>query len=83
VTALVARSDQFVESLTEHLMTYALGRLVDYRDMPTVRKIVRESEKEDYSFQSIVFNIVSSDAFRMRESMLSANEAENQQQVSL
>ncbi len=83
VSALVARSDQFVESLTEHLMTYALGRLVDYRDMPTVRKIVRASEKEDYSFQSIVFNIVSSDAFRMRESMLSANEAENQQQVSL
>jgi len=82
-TALVARSEEFVQSLTEHLMTYALGRLVDYRDMPTVRKIVRASEKDDYSFQSIVFNIVSSDAFLMRESSLSANETENLQQVSL
>jgi len=82
-TALVARSEEFVQSLTEHLMTYAVGRLVDYRDMPTVRKIVRASEKDDYSFQSIVFNIVTSDAFRMREGSLSANEAENLQQVSL
>jgi hypothetical protein len=83
VTALVTRSDEFVQSLTEHLMTYALGRLVDFRDMPSVRKIVRASENDDYRFDSIVFNIVSSDAFRMRESMLSVSETENSQQASL
>tara|TARA_B110000305_G_scaffold105665_1_gene118859 strand:- start:57 stop:2504 length:2448 start_codon:yes stop_codon:yes gene_type:complete len=83
VTALVTRSDEFVQSLTEHLMTYALGRLVEYQDMPAVRKIVRASEQDDYRFESIVFNIVSSDAFRMRESMLSASEAEKPQQASL
>ncbi|MFT5320930.1 MAG: hypothetical protein ACI934_001077 [Pseudohongiellaceae bacterium] len=83
VTALVTRSDEFVQSLTEHLMTYALGRLVEYQDMPAVRKIVRASEQDDYRFESIVFNIVSSDAFRMRESMLSASEADKAQQASL
>jgi len=83
VTALVTRSDEFVQSLTEHLMTYALGRLVEYQDMPAVRKIVRASEQDDYRFESIVFNIVSSDAFRMRESMLSASEADKPQQASL
>ena len=83
VTALVTRSDEFVQSLTEHLMTYALGRLVEYQDMPAVRKIVRASEQDDYRFESIVFNIVSSDAFRMRESMLSASEEEKPQQASL
>ena len=83
VTALVTRSDEFVQSLTEHLMTYALGRLVEYQDMPAVRKIVRASEQDDYRFESIVFNIVSSDAFRMRESMLSASQADTPQQASL
>lgn len=83
VTALVNRSDQFVHSLTEHLMTYALGRVVDYRDMPTVRRIVRDAEKDDYQFASIVYNIVSSDAFRMREGISGTNEGEAIQQASL
>ena len=42
--ALVARPDQFVQAFTENLLTYALGRSVDYRDMPAVRKIVRGAE---------------------------------------
>jgi hypothetical protein len=82
-TALVARSDQFVQSLTERMMTYGLGRIVDYQDMPLVRKIVREAEKDNYSFESIVFNIVNSDAFLMRESLLSVNDTDNSQQASL
>jgi len=81
--ALVARSDQFVKSLTEHLMAYALGRVVDDQDMPLVRRIVRQVEKEGNSFESIIYNIVSSEAFRMRESLLSATEAESNQQASL
>ncbi len=65
--ALVARPDRFVQALTENLLTYALGRSIDYRDMPTVRKIVRGAAADDYRFQSIVLGIISSDAFRKRE----------------
>ena len=65
--ALVAKPDQFVQALTENLFTFALGRSTDYRDMPTVRAIVRRAEQDDYRFESIVLGIVSSDAFRKRE----------------
>jgi mono/diheme cytochrome c family protein len=66
--ALVDRPDhQFVQALTENLLTYALGRSLDYRDMPTVRRIVRQSAADDYRFKSIVLGVVSSDAFRKRE----------------
>jgi hypothetical protein len=67
--ALVARPDQFVQALTENLLTYALGRSMDYRDMPVVRKIVRGAETNDYRFESIVLGIISSDAFRKREAL--------------
>jgi len=66
--ALVDRPDhQFMPAFTENLMTYALGRGLDYRDMPTVRRIVRQCVADDYRFKSIVLGVVSSDAFRKRE----------------
>jgi hypothetical protein len=65
--ALTARPDQFVQALTENLLTYALGRSIEYRDMPAVRKIVRGAEADKYRFESIVLGIISSDAFRKRE----------------
>jgi hypothetical protein len=65
--ALVARPEQFVQALTENLMTYALGRSLDYRDMPAVREIVRRAAQDDYRFEAIVLGVVSSDAFRKRE----------------
>jgi hypothetical protein len=66
--ALVDRPDhQFVQALTENLMTYALGRSLDYRDMPTVRRIVRQAARDNYRFKSIVLGIVSSDPFRKRD----------------
>ena len=65
--ALVARPEQFVQALTENLMTYALGRTLDYRDMPTVRRIVREAAADRFRFKSIVLGVISSDAFRKRE----------------
>jgi hypothetical protein len=65
--ALTAHPDQFVQALTENLLTYALGRRADYRDMPTVRAIVRRAEADDYRFEALVLGIVSSDAFRKRE----------------
>jgi mono/diheme cytochrome c family protein len=66
--AIVSRPDhQFVQALTENLMTYALGRTLDYRDMPTVRRIVRQAAADDYRFKSIVLGVVTSDAFRKKE----------------
>jgi hypothetical protein len=65
--ALVARPEQFVQALTENLMTFALGRKLDYRDMPALRAIVRDAKKDDYRFAALVRGIVSSDAFRERE----------------
>jgi hypothetical protein len=64
--ALTANPDQFVQTLTEKLMTYATGRAVDYHDMPTIRGIVRESAKDNYRFSSIVMRIVNSDQFQKR-----------------
>jgi hypothetical protein len=52
--------------VTEKMMTYALGRGVEYFDMPVVRSIVREAENEEYSFSSILMGIVNSDPFQMR-----------------
>ena len=83
VNALVGRSDQFVQSMTEALVSYGLGRELEYADMPTVRKIVRAAEEDDYTFKSLIFNIVSSDFFRMRESVSSTGEIENRQQAQL
>jgi hypothetical protein len=48
-------------------MTYALGRTLDYRDMPTVRKIVRDAAREDYRFSSVVRGIVQSEPFLTRQ----------------
>ena len=56
-----------MQALTENLMTYALGRTLDYRDMPTVRRIVRQAAADNFHFKSLVLGIVTSDAFRKRE----------------
>jgi hypothetical protein len=64
--ALVSRSDAFVTTATEKLLTYAVGRTVHYYDMPTVRSIVREAARSDYHFSSIVLGIVKSAAFQMK-----------------
>jgi hypothetical protein len=64
--ALVRKPEQFVQTVTERLMTYALGRTTEYYDMPTVRRIVRETAKQNYRFSAIVMGIVTSDPFRMR-----------------
>ncbi len=64
--ALMARGHQFVQTMTEKLMTYALGRSVEYYDMPTVRRIVRDAAAHDYRFSSIVMGIVTSAPFQTR-----------------
>lgn len=60
---LLRKPEQFVQTLTIKLMTYALGRGVEAHDMPTVRAIVRDAAKHDYKFSSIVTGIVNSDPF--------------------
>jgi hypothetical protein len=65
---LLGQPDLFVGAFTEKLMMYALGRNVQYYDMPAVRKIVRESEKQGYTFLSLVLNLVKSAPFQMRQS---------------
>ena len=64
---LASKPEQFVMTVTEKLMTYALGRGLDYYDMPTVRRIVRDAAP-DYSIQSVILGIVTSDPFLMRRS---------------
>ncbi len=64
--ALIARSDVFVGTLTEKLLTYALGRGLQHYDMPVVRRIVRQVEREDYRFSAVILGIVQSVPFQMR-----------------
>jgi len=64
--ALLRRPDQFVQTFTERLMMYATGRTLQYYDMPTVRRIVRDAAKDNYRFSTLVQAIVKSDQFRMR-----------------
>jgi hypothetical protein len=64
--ALLQSPDQFVQTLTEKLMTYALGRALTHTDMPTVRRIVREAAANDYRFSDLVWGIVNSTQFRMK-----------------
>jgi hypothetical protein len=64
--ALMKEPDTFVRTMTEKLMTYALGRGLEYYDMPTVRAIARGAAKNDYRFSSLILGIVESAAFQMR-----------------
>jgi hypothetical protein len=63
---LLSRREVFIQTMTEKLMGYSLGRSVDYYDMPTIRRILRDAKANDYRFSSIVQGIVSSPAFQMR-----------------
>ena len=64
--ALLARSDAFVASLTRRLLTYALGRELEYYDEPVVRSVVRAAAADGTSLPALVQAIVASDAFRKR-----------------
>jgi len=62
--ALLRDPDQIVQTLTIKLMTYALGRSVEYYDMPAVRRIVRDAARDDYRFSAILKGIAESEPFR-------------------
>jgi len=62
---MLKHSDIFLETFTENLMTYALGRRVEYSDMPAVRAILRDAGKNNNRLSSFVLGVVNSGAFRM------------------
>ena len=64
--ALMEQSNLFVRMLTQKLMIYALGRPVEYHDMPTVRSIMRNASRDDYRFSTLVQGIVQSPQFTRR-----------------
>jgi len=66
--ALLRRPELFAGTLTEKLLTFALGRGVEYYDGPAVRKIVREAQPGGYRFSSLILGIVRSAPFQMRKS---------------
>jgi hypothetical protein len=65
-SVLVARQEQFVGTVAERLMSYALGRGIDYYDRPTLRRIVRDASRNQFRWSSVVIGIVSSTPFQMR-----------------
>lgn len=65
--AIVGRTDSFVSAFTESFLAYALGRLVDHRDMPAVRSIQREAAQHGNRFSSFVLSVVKSVPFQMRK----------------
>ena len=65
---VLARPEVFVGTMTEKLLTFALGRGVDYHDAPAVREILRDAEDDDYRFSSLVLGITESRPFQMRRS---------------
>jgi hypothetical protein len=66
--ALLRRPEIFVSTFTEKLLTYALGRGIEYYDAPAVRKIVAEARSNDYRFSSVILGTVKSTPFQMRRS---------------
>ena len=65
---LLSKPDQFVNTLTERLLTYALGRGLEYYDTPAVRKILRTAAPKEYRWSSLILGIVESEPFQMRRS---------------
>jgi hypothetical protein len=72
--ALLARPERFVATLSEKLLTYALGRGLEYQDMPIVRAIAAGAAAEDYRFSALVMQIVNSTPFRMKRAPAAAAE---------
>jgi hypothetical protein len=66
--AVLKHPDAFVRTVTQKLLTYGLGRGLEYYDAPAVREIVRDARQHDYRFSSLIVEIVTSTPFQMRRS---------------
>jgi Protein of unknown function (DUF1592)/Protein of unknown function (DUF1588)/Protein of unknown function (DUF1585)/Protein of unknown function (DUF1587)/Protein of unknown function (DUF1595)/Cytochrome C oxidase, cbb3-type, subunit III len=69
-SVLEKRSDEFIETVTDKLLTYAIGRGSEYYDQPAIRKIVRDAKTDNYRWSSIILGIIESPAFQMRRRQL-------------
>ncbi|MDD9891597.1 MAG: DUF1592 domain-containing protein [Gammaproteobacteria bacterium] len=67
---LLDQPDDFVGTVTEKLLMYALGRGLEYYDMPAVRGIVRNAAEDDYRWSSVILGVIESDPFQMRRTRL-------------
>ena len=67
--AILGRQELFVRTLAEKLLTFALGRGVESYDAPAIRKIIRESAKDDYRMSSVILGVVQSRPFLMRKTL--------------
>ena len=65
---ILSREDQFIETVTEKLLTYALGRTLEHTDMPVVRQISRQSAADDLTWSSLIAAVAKSTPFLMRRS---------------
>jgi mono/diheme cytochrome c family protein len=84
--ALLARRNEFAAKVTERLLTYALGRGVEYYDRPAIRKILRSAAPGDYRWSAVVLGVVNSLPFQMRiasgqEPVVAVNGADNGSQI--
>jgi len=65
--ALLSSPELFVQTLTEKLLTYGLGRAVEYYDAPAIRAIARAAARDNYRFSSLVLRIINSAPFQMKK----------------
>jgi hypothetical protein len=63
---LLSRKNQFIGTVTEKMLAYAMGRAVEYYDQPTVRQLVRETAPDNHRWSSLILGIVTSQPFQMR-----------------
>jgi hypothetical protein len=66
-TALLSHPEEFVSTVSEKLLMYAIGRNVQYFDQPAVRAIMKAGARDNYTFASLVMGVVESVPFQMRE----------------
>jgi len=64
--AILAEPEHFVTAFTERLMSFALGRAIEYQDMPAIRAIVRRAQRDNYRFSSLLLGVVESPQFLQR-----------------
>jgi hypothetical protein len=77
-TALLARKDSFVTAFTEKLLTYALGRRIEYFDQPAIRDIVRHADRQNDRFSAFVLGIVASEPFQFKAKASSSDKKQTQ-----
>jgi hypothetical protein len=63
---LLSHRSNFVDTFTAKLLTYAIGRGIDYNDYPAVRRITRKAAEADYRWSAVILGVVNSTPFQMR-----------------